>query len=866
LSQGPTVSNPPISYFENNLFLSEKGEWRAGFWLPSYHFDFRSEEELLFLSDRWEELCWNLQDEAHLLMVPRKLNVTAHIDRIKSRVIEPLKEYGEAYYERVLNYMKKEAASGKERETFTYDFYLLIRLKESPVHLNSFGEQFKFRLKDLKRSIDSLSGLTQTEILEEELTNYRHQEETTLRWLQREIFDSRVRRMTGDEAAYLIKRGFWRGIREPQPIQGYRTRPRKVQQGSSTAIRPKKSDVLRLTGGLPDDSHGRYLINRQFVPGENGEKGGMKEGFMTFLSVSHIPDDRPVPGTDWLYWLQDLEFPVEVSVRLVPIDSQKALRRVRNKKKELDDQEDHLEQHGSGSPRPLREALEKTDELEGELTEHMPLVDTSVNICVFADSRNGMESRVGDVMSIYTGQVFNIDIAYGNQLELFCEFMPGSSLYLEDFQQTLDPTMVSGAFFGATRSLGDRDGIFAGRSKHQDVLIDFTRGTDLSLPPACAFVGPTGKGKTMAADAFSLENVMLGAQLLAIDPKNDRGHWVRFFPPEWRQLMNLVQLKAEEADRGKLDPLAGRGRKGVATAQKILQILAAVPDGSYFATAIGEAVQDTLEEAEKSEKTPTMVRVLELLHQHYDERIKQNEDRTIETREKFYNMLYALDHHSQYGQGKLLFSDGTQDAVDLSHPITILQIQDLVLPDPDEQQQEGSRLGVALLVALADIAKAFADLPSDRFKICLFDEAWRMRKTQEGRDTLKSLIREGRSKNSALIPITQNANDLHLDDKGEEASEEVQNNLGMRVVFGPNTYKEAERVCELLKIEPSPHAKDKLTKLKPGEFFFYDWEGRVNIVHYPLKELHPDLFRILDSRPNKRSELLQSEREEEVKA
>src|SRR5699024_2424250 len=181
-------------------------------------------------------------------------------------------------------------------------------------------------------------------------------------------------------------------------------------------------------------------------------------------------------------------------------------------------------------------------------------------------------------------------------------------------------------------------------------------------------------------------------------------------------------------------------------------------------------------------------------------------------------------------------------------------------------QQEGSRLGVALLVALADIAKAFADLPSDRFKICLFDEAWRMRKTQEGRDTLKSLIREGRSKNSALIPITQNANDLHLDDKGEEASEEVQNNLGMRVVFGPNTYKEAERVCELLKIEPSPHAKDKLTKLKPGEFFFYDWEGRVNIVHYPLKELHPDLFRILDSRPNKRSELLQSEREEEVKA
>lgn len=859
-----TVKEAPITYFEDNLIFDVNGDVRAGFKVPDDHIDYRSEDEQIQISDEWEDFYWNLKDEAHLLMVPRNLELTDHFDKLKGQVVEDLKSFGQEQLDRTLNYLKqpRDGQEGKyfhpdhqvkeKRETFTYDFYVLMKLKKTSAHLENFRDRLKFRFKDLKRQIDNLSGVSLPEIFEEELHNYRVQENMAYQRL-RDLFGN-CKRMSPDEIAYLIKQAFWRGIADPPQLTGYRIQAVPDERDGEPIRRPKKSDILRLTGGMQDDQHGRRLRVKQYVSGKKKGKGAYKVGYQCFLVLSHIPDDRPVPGTNWVNWLQSLPFPVALSKRVVPVHYRKALSRVRNKKKELGDQESHIHSAGGSVPRYLQDAIDGTEELEGDLVQdRFPLLETSVTICVYADTPEELERRISEVTDLYEDHVFQVDIPHGQQFQLFQEFLPGSPILVKDYMQSLDPTMLAGSFFGSTRSLGDRDGIFMGESDHLDVFCDFTRGPrdeELSQSPAVCFVGPPGQGKSMAADYIVANLVYLDIQVVVIDPKNDRGHWPDIFPEEFSRHIRVVTLTANKEDRGKLDPLTSSGKDGANTAKKILQTLANVPDGSYVATAISEAVEDTLED----ETAPNMIQVLKRLRTHYEQQVKTDADTTQETREDFKQKLYTLEHHSQRGQGQLLFSDGSGESINLSNRLTILQIQDLDLPE--EGQSEGGRLGVALMVALSDFARAFANQPSKKFKVVLYDEAWRMRKTREGRNALKELILTGRSKNSALFIVSQNAVHLKMADSQQEDGDEIQNNLGMRFIFRPGTGKEAERACDLLNIEPTDENIRSLQKLRAGEFFLYDWEGRVNKVSLPLKKMNPELFRILDTRPNQREALL----------
>ena len=59
------------------------------------------------------------------------------------------------------------------------------------------------------------------------------------------------------------------------------------------------------------------------------------------MTVANVPYEMEFPGEEWMYIIQSLDFPVEISVRTETMDNRKALAAVRNKQKELKDQDRH---------------------------------------------------------------------------------------------------------------------------------------------------------------------------------------------------------------------------------------------------------------------------------------------------------------------------------------------------------------------------------------------------------------------------------------------------------------------------------------------------------------------------------------------
>ncbi|RAL21927.1 ATP-binding protein [Thermoflavimicrobium daqui] len=825
--------NCPIVYFEDNIIFNSAGEFRAVYEIPPIHFDFLSYEQQMYQSDLWEGLLISLDDEeCQLLMIPEIRRFDYQFDKLKSQIPEQLKETGNGFFDRTYQYLKQS------KEMIEYHFFLSIKLVSSSFNVKklSLFDRIKYHLKDTKRQLKSLGDDT-FYILDEEMNEYKKAEQ---RLYDKVKYFLNGYRVPTDTIQWLLKRTVWRGIEEPLLRKNWTPRYEEVITEKGKAKKPT-GDILTLFGGLQSDRYQRMLELEQFYQGE------FRKSYLSFLSLTYLPDEREFPGFPWIYWIQEeLDFPVEVSIRLKPIKHDIALKKVRNKQAELDEQAEHIAQIGGTISRNVEEAINDARELERDLSkDKFPILNTTVMFCVYAESEDLLHSYIDKLIYIYETKQFEIDIPRTDQYHAFSEFLIGSQQYIDQYQHPLDPNYVACSMFGATRDIGDIDGFYIGASGNQQVFVNPRRAPSdsfISTSPSIAVVGASGKGKTVGVNYLILNELMLGAQVLIIDPKGDRILWPDLMPEEIRNVMQVVSLGEQEQDKGKLDPLVGDPKGGASTAKRILKLLAAVRDGKFEATAIEEAVEQSIQG-----DNPCMIDVVERL----DERFKgmSREKVTNSRYDDFETMVYTLKHRANSGQSMLLFGDGSQESINLNKQLTILQIQDLpnIIND-----KENEVLGLSLLSSLADFSRRFANQPSKHFKISVFDEAWRLAKTTEGRAVLEELIRTGRSQNSALYVVTQNARDLSFGDldKDGDRGEEIRGNLGMRFCFHAKDGNDANSSCHLLGIEPTDENKRRLKSLRPGQCLMADLEGRVGEVEFIIEDIHPELFAILDTRPD----------------
>ena len=126
-------------------------------------------------------------------------------------------------------------------------------------------------------------------------------------------------------------------------------------------------------------------------------------------------------------------------------------------------------------------------------------------------------------------------------------------------------------------------------------------------------------------------------------------------------------------------------------------------------------------------------------------------------------------------------------------------------------------------------------------KAIFLDEAWAITSTPQGAKLIPEVSRMGRSRNTALILVSQNAGDL--------LNEQVTNCISGVFAFRSSERMEVANVMALLGVEPSDEHKAVLRGLGNGECIFRDLDGRVGRIGIDL--ISDELRQRLDTNPTR---------------
>jgi hypothetical protein len=442
--------------------------------------------------------------------------------------------------------------------------------------------------------------------------------------------------------------------------------------------------------------------------------------------------------------------------------------------------------------------------------------------------------RADAVVEHYRDIGIDIVNSTGDQFSLLCESLPGDRVRLASYLQRQPLYTVAGGMPTATVDVGDRladdagwigpfIGETTGRARavvHFDPLVAAAR----NRPTAVAVTGEPGGGKTTLALLLILQLALRGVTVAVIDPKGDAESLVGWLGDRGRQA-RVVPLGS--AAPGLLDPfsfgedLAERRTMATETLRLLLPRMSEERESAMIQAVAAVAAGEL----------PSLGKVVSHLEQAADPAST--------------NLGALLRSMSEMRLARLCFAPSGGERIDAAGWTTVFTLGGLTLPDTaigrDDYSYE-QRLSVALLYLVSQFARRLLNgLERHLPKAIFLDEAWAITSTPQGAKLIPEVSRMGRSRNTALIMVSQNAGDL--------LSEQVTNCISSVFAFRSSEQTEVANVLSLLGIEQSAEHKAALRALRNGECIFRDLDGRVGRIAVDL--ISDELRRCLDTNPTR---------------
>ena len=560
------------------------------------------------------------------------------------------------------------------------------------------------------------------------------------------------------------------------------------------------------------------------------------ESYAAFLSFARFPDVMYFPeGEPWLHYSDALPFPVEASLRMRLIPPAKASKDVSRRLAHARDMDAHIREAGAEMPIALAEQIEAARLLEHGITkERLPFVYGWHRLMVTAPSRELCVRRAEAVAEHYRDAGIDVVNSTGDQFSLLRESLPGDRVRLNSYLQRQPLYTIAGGMPTATVDLGDRVapdagwvgpyiGETLGRARsivHFDPLL----AAALNRPTAIAITGEPGGGKTTLALLLIMQLALRGVTNAVIDPKGDAEPLVELLKERGRKA-RVLPLGA--AAPGLLDPfsfgddLAQKRTMATETLRLLLPRMSEERESAMIQAVASVAGRER----------PSLGKVIRHLEESADPASK--------------NLGAVLRSMSEMRLARLCFAPSGGQQIDAAGWTTVFTLAGLTLPDVAISRDDFSyeqRLSVALLYLVSQFARRLLNGMDRRLPKAIFlDEAWAITSTPEGAKLVPEVSRMGRSRNTALILVSQNAGDL--------LSEQVTNCISSVFAFRSSERVEVANVMALLGVEASDEHRAVLRGLGNGECIFRDLEGRAGRIGIDL--ISDELRRWLDTNPTR---------------
>ena len=447
-------------------------------------------------------------------------------------------------------------------------------------------------------------------------------------------------------------------------------------------------------------------------------------------------------GANWLYPLITFDHPLYVSMYIYPTESKSVLDDLKRKIAEMEATIEGDIKAGKVVDPTVQVSLDDALALQAELAKGAErFFQFGLYITIPADTLEELNRITKEVDSVLSSLLI---IARQSTLQMEEGFKSTMPMFFDKLQvwRNMDTTSLSMTFPFATASLTKNEGILYGINEHDGSLIIFDRFT---LENANSVIlGKSGGGKSFFVKLESLRLLMMGVDVIIIDPENEYQKLCGSMGGEFVIFSNQSQYKINPFDLATVDPEPDELSNKILDLHALMRVIMGDLTPSQDAL-LDRALVLTYREKGITQDPESFKNEPPLLEDLYKILIGME---TPEAKE-------LADRLEKFVKGSASGIFNQLSNFDIKNPFTVFGIRDL----------EENLRPVAMYIVLDYI---WNRVRKDRKKrVLVVDEAWYLIKQKDSGAYLHSFAKRARKYLLGLTTITQDVEDFLATDEGK---------------------------------------------------------------------------------------------------
>lgn len=440
--------------------------------------------------------------------------------------------------------------------------------------------------------------------------------------------------------------------------------------------------------------------------------------------------------TGWFSGIVDMPELLDISIFIHPVETPLALKRLRKKAAQIESQVIERQQKGQVRDPLLETAYQDIESLRDSLQQTREnLFNVGVYLTIYADTLEALHKLEGKINSLLESRLIYVKPALFQQLEGFESTLPLGQDKLA-VHTPLNSGPLSSIFPFTSADLTSDSGIMYGINRHNNTLVIFDR---FSLENANMVIfAKSGSGKSYATKLEIIRLLMLGTDVLVIDPENEYENLASAVGGSYFRIslasdhhINPFEIPIIPPDESPADVL----RSHIVNLAGLLKIMLgkiSPEEDALLDRALSEtyASHDIVAGKDFANATPPLLEDLQ--------KILEN----MEGGRGLADRLY------KYTSGSYAGFTNQQTNIDIKNRLIVFSIRDL----------EDELRPIAMYIVLNFIWSLIrANLKK---RVLIIDEAWVIMKYEDGATFLFGLVKRCRKYFMGVTTITQDVEDF----------------------------------------------------------------------------------------------------------
>lgn len=515
--------------------------------------------------------------------------------------------------------------------------------------------------------------------------------------------------------------------------------------------------------------------------------------------------------TGWLSSIINIDEVLDVSMFIYPVESQVVLNNLRKKVTQLEATMSINSEKGRTRDPGLEAALQDAEELRDQLQVGAErFFRYGLYITLYADSLDELSFVQHKIETIFGQQLIFSKVASSQQEQGLNSTIPQMTDQLQ-IRRNMNTGAISTSFPFTSADLTQEKGVLYGINMHNNGLVIFDR---FSLENANMVVfAKSGAGKSFTVKLEALRSMMIGSDVIIIDPENEYQKLSDAVGGSYIRLSLSADTRINPFDLPRVidsDEADDALRANLVTLHGLFRLML----GGTQSTAAGQ-VMSALTPAEEADLDQGLIDTYARVGITSDPLTHHSTPPTIA--DLYDTLLHMGGTGPALAQRLRKYTTGTfagifsqQSNIDINNNMVVFNIRDL----------EDELRPVAMYIVLSHIWNITRT--DQKKRMLIVDEAWQLMKYDDSANFLFSLAKRARKYFLGLTTITQDVEDF----MGSKMGRAIVANSSMQLLLKQSS-SAVDVLSDVFKL--TEEEKKRLANFPVGQGLFFAGQNHVHI-------------------------------------